>query len=54
MTLRELIHSLTSNQINWDYDVSFIDIKNNKEYKVTTVGVDESNHKILLNNIYDL
>lgn len=54
MKVKDLIHKLTADGIELDYDVVFLELSGNptREYKVTSVGVDILNKKVNINNLY--
>lgn len=54
MKVRELIHKLTSEGVDMDYDVVFIDYipSSSTKYKVSGVGVNYGDKEVRLNNLY--
>ena len=54
MKVRDLIHKLTAEGIDMDYDVVFIDYipSSSTKFEISSVGVNKENKEVRLNNLY--
>jgi len=57
MKVRDLIHSLTEDNVDLDADVVYVNVidivtDQTKEYQISSVGYDINAKKVLLNNLY--
>lgn len=52
MTVKELIHRLTADEIFLNDEIVFKDMQSDKRFKISAVGYDTDARKVILNNLY--